>query len=71
MRQVKVTAISKVGHRIAVMACVAILGVGATACGASSNNVTPQAPTVTVAKPTATTVATPPTTSPQSGGAGF
>ena len=70
MRRVNVTPASKIAHRIAVMACVAILGVGATACGASDNNVTPQAPAVTTPKPTATTVATPPTTSPQ-GGAGF
>jgi hypothetical protein len=66
MGQVKVTPVSKVGRRIAVMACVAILGVGATACGAS-DTVTPQAPTQQSVPPA---TATPPTTSPQAG-AGF
>lgn len=68
MRQVKVTAVSKVGQRIAVIACVAILGVGAAACGSTGNTVTPKAPTPTTARPTVTT---PPTTAPKSGGAGF
>jgi hypothetical protein len=63
MRQVKVTAASKVVQRIAIVACVAILGVGATACGSTGSNVTPGAPTPTVAKA--------PTTTPKSGGAGF
>ena len=70
MRQVKVTAVSKVVQRIAVIACVAILGVGAAACGSTGNNVTPKAPTPTTARPNAVTT-TPPTTAPQSGGAGF
>jgi hypothetical protein len=72
MRQVKVTAVSKVAQRIALIACVAILGVGATACG-SSGNVTPKAPTPTTARSTVTTPPTtaPPTTAPKSGGAGF
>ena len=67
MRQVKVTAVGKVVQRIAVIACVAILGVGATACGSTGDNVNPQAPTPTQAPAAVTT----PTTSPQSGGAGF
>ena len=44
MRQVKVTAVRKVARRIAIIACVGILGVGAAACGDDSV-VTPQAPT--------------------------
>ena len=72
MRQVKVTAVSKVVQRIAVVACVAILGVGAAACGSTSDNVTPKAPTPTSAPSAVSTPpTTPPTTSPQSGGAGF
>ena len=67
MRQVKVTALNKVVQRIAVVACVAILGVGAAACGDDSV-VTPQAPTVTIAPTGATT---PPASNPQSGGSGF
>ena len=67
MRQVKVTARNNVVHRIAVVACVAVLGVGAAACGDDSV-VTPQAPSVTNA-PAAVT--TPPASSPQSGGSGF
>lgn len=71
MRQLKPTTTSKVGRRIAMMACVAALGLGATACGASdSNNVTPGAPTGTVQVPAATTPA-PAATNPQSGGSGF
>lgn len=67
MRQVRIR------RRIAVVACVAMLGIGATACGSSDvNNDTPQAPTPTAAQPAATPAPTPsPTTSPQSGGAGF
>ena len=68
MGQVKVTAASKVVQRIAVVFCVAILGVGAAACGSTGDNVTPQAPTPTTIH---STVTTPPTTTPQSGGAGF
>jgi hypothetical protein len=72
MEHVKVTAASKVARRIAVVACVATLGVGAVGCGSPGANVTPQAPTPTT-KPTAvpTKVSTPPTTAVQSGGAGF
>jgi len=78
MRQLKITAMNGVAKRIAIVACVAALGVGAAACG--DNSVTPQSPTVTGGgQPAATTPAaaagtTPapaPTTSPQSGGAGF
>jgi hypothetical protein len=68
MRQVKVTPVRNVVHRVAVIACVAILGVGAAACGSTSNTDTPKAPTpTTVGSP----VSTPPTTAPKSGGAGF
>jgi len=70
MRQLKPTTTSKVGRRIAMMACVAALGLGATACGASdSNNVTPGAPTGTAVQVPAAT--TPGATNPQSGGSGF
>jgi hypothetical protein len=65
MRQLKPTTAHRVGRRVAMMACVAVLGLGATACGASdSNNVTPGAPT-------GTTPAAPAATNPQSGGSGF
>ena len=73
MRQVKITAASKVVQRIAVIACVGILGVGAAACG-DNTKVTPQAPTPTQAPAAGQTPATttPPTTaSAQSGGSGF
>jgi hypothetical protein len=63
MRQVKTTVMGKVVQRIAIVACAAILGVAATACGASDSNVTPGAPA-----PTNAPAATSP---PQSGGAGF
>jgi hypothetical protein len=69
MRQVKATAVSNVVQRIAVIACVAILGVGAAACGSSGNTVTPKAPTPTTVRSTVTTPPT--TTAPKSGGAGF
>jgi hypothetical protein len=79
MRQVKVTAGRKVVQRLAVIACVGILGVGTAACG--DNSVTPQSPTVTGGQqaPAATTPAAaattpagaPATSNPQSGGAGF
>jgi len=66
----------KVVHRIALIAFVAIIGVGAAACG--DDSVTPQSPgstpsavtTPAAAAPTATTPAAA-TTNPQSGGAGF
>lgn len=68
MKQVKARAGTKVVQRIAVVACVAILGVGAAGCG--DNSGTPQAPTPTQAP--AAGVTTPPTTaSAQSGGSGF
>jgi len=79
MRQLKITAMNGVAKRIAIVACVAALGVGAAACG--DNSVTPQSPTVTgggqpaattpAAAAASTTPAPAPTTSPQSGGAGF
>ena len=76
MSQVKVTAGRKVVQRFAVVACVAILGVGATACG--DNTVTPGAPAnttpaaaATTPAAAATTPAAPATSNPQSGGAGF
>jgi hypothetical protein len=65
MRQVKV----KVVHRIAVIACVAILGVGAAACGDDSVG-TPQAPTGGSTPAGATTPA-PGATTPVNGGSGF
>jgi hypothetical protein len=65
MRQVKVTVASKIVHRIAVIACVGLLGVGAAACGSSGDNVTPQAPTGSTPAGVTTTA------SPQSGGSGF
>ena len=73
MRQVKVTARNKVVQRAAVVACVAILGVGAAACGDDSV-VTPQAPSVTNAPAAVTTppaAVTTPASSPQAGGSGF
>ncbi len=60
----------KVVHRIALIACVAMFSVGAAACG--DDSVTPESPGSTpsgVSTPAATTPA--PTTTPQSGGAGF
>jgi len=77
MRQVKVTAGRKVVQRFAVVACVAILGVGATACGddtvtpGAPANTTQQAPAATTPAAAATTPAAPATSNPQSGGAGF
>jgi len=79
MKQVKVTAVNRVFRRIAVVACVAALGVGAAACG--DNSVTPQSPsggttpaagTTAKAGTTPSAVTTPSaTTNPNSGGAGF
>jgi hypothetical protein len=70
MRQVKATVASKVGRRIAMIACVGILGVGAAACG--DNSVTPQSPQTPGSTPAGAGVTTPPTTaSAQSGGSGF
>jgi len=64
MRQVRITVRDKVVSRIAVVACVAILGVGVTACGSSDGgSVTPGAP--------ATNAPSAATTPPKSGGAGF
>jgi len=87
MRQVKVTAGRKLVQRMAVIACVGILGVGAAACG-DDTTVTPEAPANTSQQaPAATTPAAaaattpaasattpagaPATSDPQSGGAGF
>jgi hypothetical protein len=69
MRQVKVTAASKVARRFAVIACVAILGVGAAACGDDSV-VTPQAPTGG-STPAGVTTPAPGETTPIAGGSGF
>ena len=86
MRQVKVTAGRKLVQRMAVIACVGILGVGAAACGDDSTvtpeapaNTTQQAPAATTPAAAATTPAAaattpagaPATSDPQSGGAGF
>lgn len=81
MRRVKVSSARNVARRIAPVACVAMLGVGAAACGSSSKTGTHDAPTATTA-PSGATVApsgattapattAPATTAPQSGGAGF
>jgi hypothetical protein len=79
MREVKVTAGRKVAQRLAVIACVGILGIGAAACGDDTTvtpeapaNTTQQAPAATTPAAAATTPAGAPATSnPQSGGAGF
>jgi|tagenome__1003787_1003787.scaffolds.fasta_scaffold17940061_1 hypothetical protein len=85
MRQVKVTAGRKLVQRMAVIACVGILGVGAAACGDDTTvtpeapaNTSQQAPAATTPAPAATTPAAsattpgaPATSNPQSGGAGF
>jgi len=71
MNQVKVRTTSKMFRRVAAVAFVAAIGIGATACG--DNSVTPQSPNTTPAGPAATTpaAATPGATQPQSGGSGF
>ena len=74
MKRVKVVSARKVVWRIAPIACVALLGVGAAACGSSSNTGTHDAPTVTTVPASAAAApatAAPATTAPQSGGAGF
>ena len=74
MRRVKVTSARTVVRRIAPIACVALLGVGAAACGSSSNTGTHDSPTATTAPSGATpapATPAPATTAPQSGGAGF
>ena len=63
---------SKVGRRIAIIACVGIIGVGAAACG--DNSVTPQSPQTPGSTPSAVTTpaaAAVTTPSPQAGGSGF
>ena len=72
MNQVKVRTTSKMFRRVAAVAFVAIIGVGATACG--DDSVTPQSPNTTPAAgttkaPSATTPSA--TTNPHGGGAGF
>jgi len=72
MNQVKVRTTSKMFRRVAAVAFVAIIGVGATACG--DDSVTPPSPNTTPAAgttkaPSATTPSA--TTNPQGGGAGF
>jgi hypothetical protein len=71
------TNVSKVMQRVAAITCVAVLGVGAAACGSNTNTnhsnqppatTSPSGATTALATPAATT---PATTSPQSGGAGF
>jgi hypothetical protein len=68
MNQVKVRTTSKMFRRVAAVAFVAVIGVGATACG--DDSVTPQSPNTSPAAPAATTPA-PAATNPQSGGSGF
>ena len=74
MRRVKVSSARNIARRIALIACVAMLGVGAAACGSSSNTGTHDSPTATTAPSGATKVpasTAPASTAPQSGGAGF
>ncbi len=59
----------KVMRQVAALACVAVLGLGAAACGSKGNPGTNNKPAATT-PPSGPTTA-PPTTSPQSGGAGF
>jgi hypothetical protein len=67
MGHVKTTVASKVVRRLAAVACVALLGVGAAACGDDSVD-NPGAPTPG-STPSVTTPAVTP--APQSGGSGF
>lgn len=69
MRQVKVPFVKKVGRRLAPFACVAILGVTASACGSSAKPIQSNTPPAVTTPAGATTPPT--TTPPQSGGAGF
>lgn len=74
MNHVKATTSSKMFRRVAAVAFVAVIGLGATACG--DDSVTPQSPNTSPAPAAATTpapAATTPsaTTNPDSGGAGF
>jgi hypothetical protein len=68
MTRTKTNARRKVIYRIAPIACAALLGVGAAACGSGGTSHTRNAPTPTGATPAAST---PSTTAAKSGGAGF
>ena len=73
MNQIKVRTTNKMFRRMAAVAFVAVIGLGATACG--DNSVTPQSPNTspapagTTPAPAATTPSA--TTNPSNGGAGF
>ena len=70
MNQIKVRTTSNMFRRVAAVAFVAVVGLGATACG--DNSVTPQSPNTTPAAGTTPAAATTPgATQPQSGGSGF
>jgi hypothetical protein len=69
MNQVKVRTTSKMFRRVAAVAFVAAIGIGATACG--DDSVTPQSPNTTPAQAPAATTPAPAATNPQSGGSGF
>jgi hypothetical protein len=77
MKRDRSTTGRKVVQRFAALACVAVLGVGAAACGSSGKTGHNDQPPATTAPSAATTApapaaaTTPATTSPQSGGAGF
>jgi hypothetical protein len=57
----------KMMYRIAPLACAALLGLGAAACGSSGTSHTQNPPTPAASTPTTS----PSTTAPKSGGAGF
>jgi hypothetical protein len=68
MTPMKASSGRRVIHRLALLACAALLGVGAAACRSSGTSHTQNAPTPTAGTPAAST---PSTTAPKSGGAGF
>jgi hypothetical protein len=70
MKRVRSTAARKVGHRIAIMACVATVTIAAAGCGSTNKPSNPQSPATTTS-PSPATTAPPTTKSPQTGGAGF
>jgi hypothetical protein len=73
MTRPKLTSVRHIVRRLTPVACVAILGLSAAACGSSTKPGTNNAPTATTtpAGPTTPPTTTPATTSPQTGGAGF